>query len=506
MNFLKQNLSTEEAYNYYLKEADEDWKKGALYIRVSTNDQVEYSPASQIKIGLKYAIENQIFISHEHIFQDDGISGRQTDKRLDFMKMITLAKSKSHPFDVILVYSFSRFARNREDSIVYKSMLRKKCGVDVISITQPLSEGKESIILESIYEAMDEYYSLDLSENSRRGKQEKATRGEWQGNPPYGYIYDKNTKQLIIDEEKAKIVNMIYNDYVNGMSIKGIANKLAKKGLKSTRGGFFTDRVLKRILYNPAYIGKVRFCVGGFKRNYSNPNIQIFDGKHQPIIDKELFDKAQAINAQKEELSFKYKKPQPKHEHWLRGLLKCGDCGKFMVKIKVHNRTNAYFQCNGYIKGICFRSHHILESKVVGLILNQLKQDFTDKLNINISLSNYENESELDMINIKIKKLLQKEKKIKEAFYSGIDTLNEYKENKEAVEKEIKKLKKEYNSLKLMSSKQSKLEQIYAKSEKAYKILSDDTAPDELKSTIAHTLFEKIVYDKDNEELIIYYK
>ena len=505
MNFLKQNLTIKESYNYYLKEADEDWKKGALYIRVSTNDQVEYSPASQIKIGLKYAIENQIFISQDHIFQDDGISGRQTEKRIEFMRMITLAKSKNKPFDVILVYSFSRFARNREDSIVYKSMLRKKCGIDVISITQPLSDGKESIILESIYEAMDEYYSLDLAENSKRGKQEKATRGEWQGNPPYGYIYDKNTKQLIVDNEKAEIVKMIYLDYTNGMSVKGIANKLARLGIKSTKGGFFTDRTLNRILYNPAYIGKVRFCIGGFKRNYLDPKIQVYDGKQQPIISNELFNKAQLINQKKAELSFKYKKPQPKHEHWLRGILKCGDCGKYLVKVKVHNRKTAYFQCNGYSKGICFRSHHIQESKVVSLILDQLKKDFTDKLEINIT-SVSENNSNIDLLNIKIKKAIQKEKKIKEAFYSGIDTLDEYKENKNNIENEIKKLKKEYESAIAMTSKQSRLEQIYVKCEKAYKILSDDNAPDELKSTIAHALFEKIVYDKDNETLIIYYK
>ena len=92
--------------------------------------------------------------------------------------MIAIAKSKDCPFNVILVYDFSRFARNKNESVMYKTLLRKKLGIDVISITQPLSDRKESVILESMYEAMDEYYSLNLSENVIRGKIEKASRGE----------------------------------------------------------------------------------------------------------------------------------------------------------------------------------------------------------------------------------------------------------------------------------------------------------------------------------------
>ena len=186
-------------------------KKGALYIRVSTDDQTEYSPDSQIKLCYKYAKEHDIDICPEYIFKEEGISGTKVDKRESFKRMIAIAKTKPKPFDVILVYSFSRFARNREDSIMYKSLLRKKLGIEVISITQPLSEGKESILMEALYEAMDEYYSVDLAEQSIRGKLEKATRGEHQGNTPYGYNYDKNTKQLYINEEQSKIANDLYN-------------------------------------------------------------------------------------------------------------------------------------------------------------------------------------------------------------------------------------------------------------------------------------------------------
>jgi len=169
-------LNFDNIYNEYLKETKYDWINGACYVRVSTKEQTEYSPTSQLKLILNYAIKNNIFIKKEYIFHDDGISGRDSTKRDSFLKMISVAESLPKPFDLILVYDFSRFARNKYDAVKYKSHLRKDLNIDVVSITQPLSNGKDRIILESMYEGMDEYYSLNLAEGSKRGKKEKAFR------------------------------------------------------------------------------------------------------------------------------------------------------------------------------------------------------------------------------------------------------------------------------------------------------------------------------------------
>lgn len=507
-DILDSQLTVEEAYEIYLIYIQDDWVIGALYIRVSTNDQIEYSPASQIKLGLKYAIEHKIKIPKEFIFQDDGKSGRKTANRLSFMKMISLAKKKPKPFSVILIYSFSRFARNREDSIVYKSMLRKKLGIDVISITQPLSEGKESILLESLYEAMDEYYSLDLAENSLRGKHEKATRGEHNGNAPYGYYYDKNTKSLMIDEEKASVIKMIFNDYVNdpNMNVKKIVCKLNAMGIKATRGGLWGDRTIKLILHNPTYIGKVRFTLGGMERDYYNPNTQIYDGKHQPIIDMETWNKAQELNLKRREIYSKYMKPAPKYEHWLRGILKCGDCGHSLVKQKARTRTKAHFQCAGYVKGKCTRSHHIREELVIPIILEQIKKDYTEKIDINIVEKEINYDDDIDLVMKQIKRIEEKENRVKLAYENGIDSIEEYKENKNRLKKEKDKLNQQLEELKYTDNQKERKNEIYKKCENAYKILQDENTPDNIKMTISHELFEKIVYDKDNEELVIYYK
>jgi DNA invertase Pin-like site-specific DNA recombinase len=100
-------------------------KIGAAYIRVSTDDQLEYSPDSQIKLIQQFAKKNDIIVPEEFIFIDEGISGKTAEKRPDFNRMIAIAKQKENSFDVILVWKFSRFARNQEESIVYKKCLKR---------------------------------------------------------------------------------------------------------------------------------------------------------------------------------------------------------------------------------------------------------------------------------------------------------------------------------------------------------------------------------------------
>ena len=161
-------------------------KIAAAYIRVSTDDQIEFSPDSQLEKIREYAARNNFLQPDEYLFLDEGISGRSTGKREAFNKMISLAKSNPKPFDVILVWKYSRFARNREDSVVYKSMLRKQCHIDVISISEPIGDDKMSVLFESMIEAMDEYYSINLAEEVKRGMTEKAKRGGVLSVPPYG--------------------------------------------------------------------------------------------------------------------------------------------------------------------------------------------------------------------------------------------------------------------------------------------------------------------------------
>lgn len=483
-------------------------KKGAIYIRVSTDEQTEYSPDSQLKLCLKYARENNIEVSDEQIYRENGISGTNIDKRIAFKEMIANAKTKPKPFDVILIYSFSRFARNREDAIFYKSLLRKKLGIEVISITQPLTDSKESILLEALYEAMDEYYSLDLAENSIRGKLEKISRGEHLGNPPYGYIYNKATKRLEINEEEAKIVRMIFNEWIKPQgSLSGICIKLNRMGIKTSRGNAWSNRNMHIVLRNPAYIGMVRFTIGGMKRNWHHPDTKVVKGVHSPIIDGKTFELASKKLKNMDDTWFPYKKNTTNYnkENWLRGLVKCSDCGKSLVLCYSHKNT-PFLQCNGYSKKSCLKSHYIRKHILEEAIVEQVKKDFKFKLNIKIKDDIKLEDDNIDLIMKELERLDIKEKRIKDAYISGIDTIEEYKDNKNNLANIRKKLTKELEDLKYKQKIETKKEKVYSYCGKAYKILSDPNADALIKYDIAHKLFDNIVFSREKGEITIIYK
>ena len=175
-------------------------KVACLYIRVSTEDQTELSPDAQKRLLLDYAQKNDMIVSGDFIFTE-SVSGRHAQKRPEFQKMIALAKQPSHPIDVILVWKFSRFARNQEESIVYKSML-KKDNVDVISVSEPLIGGPFGSLIERIIEWMDEYYSIRLSGEVLRGMKEKALQKGYQTSPCLGYTAVGHGKPFVINESE----------------------------------------------------------------------------------------------------------------------------------------------------------------------------------------------------------------------------------------------------------------------------------------------------------------
>ena len=178
-------------------------QQAACYIRVSTEEQTEYSPEAQRRALEGYARQHGYSIDPAHVYVDAGISGRRAETRPAFMAMIAAAKGKPPPFTAILVHKFDRFARNREDSIVYKSLLRRQCGVQVISITEHLEDDRMGLILEAMLEAMAEYYSINLADEVRKGMVEKARRGELQMAPPFGYRVEGHT--LVPVEEEARV-------------------------------------------------------------------------------------------------------------------------------------------------------------------------------------------------------------------------------------------------------------------------------------------------------------
>ena len=406
----------------------------AAYIRVSTEDQVEFSPDSQLKAIRKYAKEHGMILPEEFIFVDEGISGRKADKRPSFQRMIGTAKLKPKPFDVILLWKFSRFARNREDSIVYKSMLRKQCGIDVISISEQLSEDKTSILIEALIEAMDEYYSLNLAEEVRRGMTEKFSRGGVVSQPPFGYRMGDGA---FVPDENADIVKMIFEDYLSGLGTRQIASKLNDMGLRTTKGNLWENRTVEYVLTNPVYIGKLRRSKDPSDRSDRfHENVTLVDGKHEPLIGTELFEAVQKRRSETKKIFKRYERSEPA-EYMLKGIVRCDKCGATLTMSADHK----YLQCHRYARGTCKVSHSINVGKLNGLVLERLKEDLgSGSFDFDAEAAREGKNNKASVTEAALVRERRKLERIREAYEAGIDTLEEYRVNKQKLTQRIAEL------------------------------------------------------------------
>ncbi|MCY4449958.1 MAG: recombinase family protein, partial [Chloroflexi bacterium] len=157
----------------------------AVYARVSSDRQdVDLSVAAQLRALREYAERNGFIIVRQYV--DEAESGRVAD-RPQFRRMIDEGSRPSSPFEVILVWKFSRFTRKREHAVAFKSMLRKK-GIRVVSITEHSDDTPTGKLMEAIIESVDEFYSENLAQEVLRGMRESASRGFWMPTlAPYGY-------------------------------------------------------------------------------------------------------------------------------------------------------------------------------------------------------------------------------------------------------------------------------------------------------------------------------
>lgn len=411
-------------------------KTAAAYIRVSTEDQTEYSPDSQLKAIRKYAKDHDMILPEEFIFMDEGISGRTAGKRPEFQRMIGTAKTTPKPFDTILLWKFSRFARNRQDSIVYKSMLRKQCGIDVVSISEQLGDDNTSVLIEALIEAMDEYYSLNLAEEVRRGMTEKFSRGGVVSQPPFGY---KMQDGVFAPDDNADTVRMIYDDFLRGTKYRQIAAKLNKLGITTKNGNTWGNRNVEYILTNPVYIGKLRRSEDPADRSDRyHEHVVLVDGRHEPIISVEEFDKVQALRADIKKRYGKYERQAPV-EFMLKGICHCSNCGATLIA----TQGGKYLQCHNYSRGQCAVSHSISTKKITAALLDRLYTDLegASKLKIEVSPAEKQRPTESTVLTQAIVREEKKLERVREAYEAGVDTLEEYKANKAKIQSRIDELR-----------------------------------------------------------------
>lgn len=490
-----------------MKETLSERKTGAIYIRVSTDKQEELSPDAQLRLLMDYAKTNHTDIPMEYIFQDNGISGRKANKRPAFQQMIALAKSKEHPIDTIIVWKFSRFARNQEESIVYKSLLKKN-NVDVVSVSEPLIDGPFGSLIERIIEWMDEYYSIRLSGEVMRGMTQNAIRGHYQSDAPIGYRSPGNKKPPEKDPKTVQIPIMMKDLLLSGSSLLQIARKLNEQGYRTKHGNLWDARGVRYVLENPFYAGISRWNYTDRGRQLKPADEVIYTkGNWEPLWDKATLEEI------KKHLTMNMRKAKSRDvstaKHWLSGLLICSSCGGTLAYSGTKNSRG--FQCWKYTKGFCNESHYIGIRPIEKMVIEYLESILHSPAIVYtvISSASADADSKLADLEKQLQKVENKEKRIKAAYLNEIDSLEEYKANKAALLKERAAIEKNIKLLTISNTDMSKEEmdkKMKQNISALLTVLQDDSADYVQKGNMMRNVVDHIMFDRGNTSLDMFLK
>ncbi|MFH4934099.1 recombinase family protein [Staphylococcus cohnii] len=404
-------------------------KRIGAYIRVSTERQVEgYSIDGQITQIEQFCQFNGYDLVD--IYADRGISGKSMN-RPALQRM--LQDAKNGKLDCVIVYKINRLARNTSDLLTIVEELHRQ-NVEFFSLSERMevknSTGK---LLLNILASFSEFERNTILENIYTGQYQRALEGYYQGNIPLGYSnIPDNKKELMINQHEANIVNYIFESYAKGHGYRKIANALNHKGYVTKKGNPFSISAVIYILSNPFYIGKIQFAKykdwNDKRRKGLNDKPVIAEGKHSPIIGKDLWDKVQA---RKKQVS---KKPQVhgKGTNLLTGIIFCEKCG---AAYAASNTTNTlkdgtkkrirYYSCSNFRnKGskVCSANSvraDVIEKYVMDQILEIVKSDkvlkqVVERVNqenqIDVASLNHDiayKQQQFDEINAKLKNLIQ---------------------------------------------------------------------------------------------------
>ena len=317
-------------------------KRVAAYCRVSTDHEDQANSfESQQRYFRQYIERNPDWELYE-IFADEGISGTNTKKRSEFKRMIACAKEGD--FDLIITKEISRFARNTLDSIYYTRDL-KKHGVGVIFMNDNINtlDGDAELRL-AIMSSIAQEESRKTSERVKWGQKRQMEQGVVFGRSMLGY--DVKDGKMTVNEDGAKIVRLIFHKFANeNKGTHVIARELREAGITHMRVKEWSNTVILRVIRNEKYCGDLvqkktftpDFLSHEKKYNRGEEEFVIIKDHHEPIVSRELFEKANRILDEKsltQEGKAKHSNRYP-----FSGKIKCGCCGSSYVA-RYKNRKN----------------------------------------------------------------------------------------------------------------------------------------------------------------------
>ena len=345
-------------------------KTCVIYARYSSDRQTEQSIEGQLRDCREYAQRNDIAIVGTYI--DRAMTGTN-DNREQFQKMLKDSDKKS--YDYVLVYKLDRFSRNKYEMAIHRKHLKDN-DVKILSAMENIPETPEGVLLESLLEGMNPYYSEELSQKTKRGLRETRMKGNYMGGPiNYGYkvVHETTGEQPVakvaVNEDEAPVLLHIFEAYAAGKRIPDIVRDLDDKGI-TNRGNPFTVNSIYFMLQQEKYTGTYTIHSETFNKIYP------------AIIPKELYQIVRKrVDANK----------TGKHvigvDYILMGKCFCGYCGK-QLRSAAGTTTDGtilrYYRCPYSKKDPDCHNQSVRKEVLEEIVVNALTEELTKPSNLKI--------------------------------------------------------------------------------------------------------------------------
>ena len=325
-------------------------KRAVSYLRVSTREQARrggrdegFSIPAQRAANKRKALAMGAIIAKE--FVEGGVSATTT-RRPALQSMLAYLEEETaagRAIDYVIVHKLDRLVCNRYDDTTLGRRF-DELGVRLVSTSENIDQSPGGLLLHGIMASIAEFYSANLSNEVKKGMDEKVRSGGCIGRAPLGYrnttthINGQEARTVTVDDQRAPLVTWAFRAYATGQwTLKSLAAELQARGLTTAPTAKLPEKPLSvqslgKLLRNTFYIGQVTYRGATYQ------------GNHQPLISREVFDAVQLVLA-----GHANGERTLKHPHYLKSTIYCGICGSRLIITNAtpKNVTYEYFVCLG---------------------------------------------------------------------------------------------------------------------------------------------------------------
>ena len=493
----------------------------AAYCRVSTDDEDQIKSYDSMVLHYTNLIKENPDWIFAGVYADKAITGTKTDKREQFQKLI--ADCMDGKIDLVLAKSIPRFARNTLDTLKYVRMLREK-NIAISFEVEKINTIRDGEFLMTILSSVAQQEVENTSAYVKKGLKMKMRRGEMVGfQGCLGYDYDPVTKSLNVNKEGAEIVKYIFERYITGAGCTVIARELNSQGIKTIRGNNWCASTILGVIENEKYIGDVMmgktYTVDPIsKRRLDNMGEEdkfYIREHHEPIIDKDIWEKAQGIlhrrRGSKSNLANLGEREKFSRQYAFSSMLECGFCGANLSRRSWHSSSKYQKTIWACIKATKAGKRYCPDSK--GIPEEYIEKAFVESyrstaMNHKDALDDFLKRTEgaltdgsvkQKLVNAKnsLSKMKSRRKKLLEEYLEGIISQDVYSSTDHEYDEKIKKITVAIQELEDKSSGEDVLRKRIAEFRK---VLDTNVLIEEFDRDIFESLVEKVIVGGYDEQ------